>query len=181
MRKYLKWLSWRYVYCKIAKQEGTPESIAMGAAIGLFIGFLIPVGGQLIICIPLAFLFKANKLVAIAATCVTNPYTITFLYPIQCWFGSLLLLDPLKLSDLNGQMKTLLAEHSWESLMALSEDLLIPFFVGGAAWAVMSSVPAYFIVRAAVRAYRRKKEARAEMRRARNEETARLESRKQDR
>lgn len=173
MRKYLKWLSWRRAYCYMARQEGTPESVAMGAALGLFVGFIMPVGGQLAVAIPLAFLLKANKALAIIGTMVTNPYTIVFIYPFQCWLGSLLLGSPLDFKELELRFQGFLASPSWSGLTGLGSELLWPFLLGGAALALAFSVPAYYLARYAVRLRRRRKAERlAARRRRRSGETA---------
>lgn len=165
MRRYLKWLSWRRVYCKIVKQEGTPESLAMGAAIGLFIGFAMPMGGQMITAIPLAFLLKGNKALAVMGTMVTNPYTSTFIYPAQCWLGAIMTGNPLDIAEISDKFKDLFANPHWSALFELGEELLVPFFVGGGALAIATSIPTYYIVYYAVLAHRRRKAAKMERRR----------------
>ncbi len=160
MHRYAKWLSWRRVYCYVLRQEGSPESVAMGVALGLFVGFFMPMGGQLAVVIPLAFLLKANKALAIMGTVVTNPYTAVFIYPFQCWLGALLMGSPLELSVVEGEFKGLLASPSWASLLSLGAGLLIPFFIGGAFLAVVTSVPSYYLARYAVRLRRRMKAER---------------------
>ena len=165
MRKIRKWLSWRRIYCKVVQQEGSPESLARGVSLGLFVGVFMPMGFQLVVAVPLAFILRANKLLAIMETMVTNPYTSTVIYPFQCWLGSLAIGNPLKLSHLSVQLKVLIANPDWKDLCSLSGDLLLPFFVGGGILALLSGVPGYYITLAAVRAHRRRKEARALKRR----------------
>lgn len=55
------------------------RGVAMGAAIGLFIGVLIPVA-QILIAAVVALVLRANVPVAVAATLVTNPLTVPPLY-----------------------------------------------------------------------------------------------------
>ena len=157
MRKYFKWLSWRRVYCKIVKQEGSPESIARGLALGLFVGFAMPMGGQMIVAIPLAFLLKANKVLAVMGTVVTNPYTSLFIYPVQCWFGAQLMGAPLNLQELKAAFRALLADPTWAHFSSLGSGLIVPFFIGGFVFAVLSAVPTYYLSLYAVRAYRRRR------------------------
>ena len=52
----------RYYYNKAVSEKGTPEYVARGWAIGMFIGFAVPFGLQLMVSVPLAFLLKGSKL-----------------------------------------------------------------------------------------------------------------------
>lgn len=55
------------------------RSIARGLALGLFAGFLLPVG-QIVLAALLATSARANVLIASAATLVTNPLTFPPIY-----------------------------------------------------------------------------------------------------
>jgi uncharacterized protein (DUF2062 family) len=55
------------------------RSVAMGVAIGLFIGFLIPFA-QILIAAAVAVVLRANVPVAAAGTLVTNPLTVPPIY-----------------------------------------------------------------------------------------------------
>jgi len=79
----------KYLYLRFLRLGGSPEEISRGVAVGLFVGLIAPIGLQTIIVLPLAFLLKAKKLPAIVFTWLTNPYTIIFIYPVQCYLGSL--------------------------------------------------------------------------------------------
>ncbi len=156
--KLKRWLSWRRLYAKLVKQEGTPESIARGVVLGLAVGFLIPIGGQVLAALALAFLCKANKIVSVMFTMLSNPYTAPFQYPAQCWLGSWLMGSPLKLSVVEEQFKAFFAAPSWASLMDLGGEFVMPFFVGGLALSVVSGAPSYWASLAMVRRYRSRKE-----------------------
>lgn len=160
MRKYMNKLYWQKLYCKVVKHGGTPESVALGLGIGVFCGFLIPTGGQILVALGLAFLLKANKVPAVLGTMVTNPYTATFFVPIQCWIGGYVIGDPLSLSTINANLSAFFADISWESLWSLGGELIISLLVGGAVFAVVFSIPAYYLSLWTVRAYRRRREER---------------------
>lgn len=55
------------------------RGVAMGVAIGLFIGFLIPVA-QILLAATVAVFLRANVAVAAAGTLVTNPLTVPPIY-----------------------------------------------------------------------------------------------------
>ena len=67
--------------------DDTPHSIALGTAIGLFIGFTPTVGIQMVIVVILAFLtsrlFRFNRVAALIAVYVSNPFTMVPIY----WFN----------------------------------------------------------------------------------------------
>lgn len=54
-------------------------SVARGLALGLFVGILIPLG-QIVLAALVALTFRANLLVAAAATLVSNPFTFPAIY-----------------------------------------------------------------------------------------------------
>lgn len=134
----------RILYIKLVKQSGTPESISRGVAIGFFTGFLIPVGGQTVIAIALAFLFKARKIPAMACTWVTNPWTVPFIYPLQCYLGAKLIGCDLTFNTINSLIKTFLKERTLEAFSNMGSEIVIPFFVGGAFLGLITAFGFYF-------------------------------------
>ena len=42
----------KYYYLKVMRNSGSPEYIARGAALGIFIGFAIPIGFQIAAAVP---------------------------------------------------------------------------------------------------------------------------------
>lgn len=163
-----------YYFIKLAKQSGTPESISRGVTIGLAVGLVIPFGLQIPFALPLAFVLKANKIASVAFTFVTNHFTIFFIYPFQCYLGSHIVGAPLSYASLSATLKNFLHyltsgeatfKQSYEELMLLGQDILIPFFVGGAALALIMGVTGYFLSLYLIRAFRNRKENRKEKRR----------------
>ena len=76
---------WNDLREKMVKDPLPPESVAAGWALGVFIGFAIPFGLQLIVSVPLALMMRVSKIGATVGTFVTNPATIFFVYPAQTW------------------------------------------------------------------------------------------------
>jgi uncharacterized protein len=66
------------------------RSVARGLALGLFAGFIIPVG-QIFLAVLFAASVRANVLVASAATLVTNPFTFPPIYYAAYRTGNFLL------------------------------------------------------------------------------------------
>lgn len=159
--------SLRRLYITIIRSEGTPESIGRAAAIGLIVGFILPVGFQTIPAVVLAFLFKANRALAWLFTCISNPATVLVIYPIQCYTGSLLILHPMKFDSLRHQFTAIgaaLVEGEWQvsldAFLHLSGEVLLTFFVGGLFYGILSGAAGYWICSRIVRFYRARKEKR---------------------
>lgn len=134
----------RILYLNLVKQSGTPESISRGVAIGFFTGFFIPFGGQTIIALVLAFIFKARKIPAMACTWITNPWTIPIIYPFQCYLGAKLMGNDLTFAKINELFGTFFKEHTFDSFMDLGAEILIPFFVGGTFLGLLAAIGSYF-------------------------------------
>ncbi len=66
------------------------RNVARGVALGLFVGFILPIG-QIIVAALLAATARGNLLVAVAATLVTNPFTFPPIYYAAFRTGSFLL------------------------------------------------------------------------------------------
>lgn len=78
-------------YVRLLKIRGTPREIGLGLALGLFVAMSPTMGFQMAIAIPIAALFKWNKLAAATAVWVTNPITAPFIYGLTYFVGAKLL------------------------------------------------------------------------------------------
>ena len=143
------------LYGKIVKERKSAEFIARGWALGVFVGSVFPFGIQIYIALPLSFLLKGSKIGALTGTLISNPLTILFLYPAQCWTGSRLLGKDLSWEAISEAMKGVLTHQDWSSLSQLSGHLVTSFFAGGLLLAAVFTPAAYFTVLMLVRNYRR--------------------------
>lgn len=163
--KWKKKLLW--FYFKITKEKATPEYVARGWAIGMFYGSLIPFGLQLVCSIPTAFLLKGSKIGATLGTLLTNPVTIIFIYPVQCWVGSRLIGGDLSYDSIAQSMDHII-NHSgpwyeaYSTLAAQGLHIVCAFFVGGALLTAITTPLTYFGVLAMIRNYRKLKALRRE-------------------
>ncbi len=144
---------WRNLREKMVRDPLPPEDVAAGWALGVFIGFSIPFGLQLVVSVPLALMMRVSKVGATLGTFVTNPATIFFLYPAQTWVVYNLLFGSREMSELP-------TEWSRASVMALSGPVLISFFLGGLALAMVLSPITYHVVKRIVIRYRSRKRGR---------------------
>ena len=135
---------------KMVRDPLPPESVAAGWALGVFIGFSIPFGLQLIVSVPLAIMMRVSKVGATLGTFVTNPATIFFLYPAQTWVVYNLVFGSREMGELP-------TEWTRQTVMALSGPVIISFFLGGLALAMVLSPITYHVVKQIVIRQRRRK------------------------
>ncbi len=150
----------KFYYLKVVRNDGSPEYIARGVALGLAVGFIIPMFFQLMVAIPLSFVLRAAKVPAIVGTFVSNHFTVLVLYPAQCWIGGSLLMKPISYDELTGLLKGVIANPCWATFRELGVDVGGAFFAGGALFALLVATPAYFITIALVKKYRKNREIR---------------------
>jgi len=150
----------RVLYIRLVKQTGTPESVARGVAIGFFVGLLIPMGGQIILAVALAFLFRANKIMAMACTWISNPWTAVLIYPFQCYIGSKAIGGDLTIHSLETTIKAFLAEPSFRAFMDLGQDIVVPFFLGGAMLAIPTAIVTYYATYGMIASHRKRAAAK---------------------
>lgn len=112
----------RLLKTRIIRDRLTPNRVAAGWAIGMFVGCSIPFGFQLVVSIPVAVLTKTSKVGATLGTFITNPLTIFFIYPAQTWFVYRLLF---------GASPDLPSEWTWATVRTLGGRTIASFFLGG--------------------------------------------------
>jgi uncharacterized protein (DUF2062 family) len=119
---------------KFIRLRGTPDEIAKGMALGIFIGMTPTFGSQMLIAIFFAFLLKENKLAAVLGVWITNPVTAPFIYALEYESGRLLLgMDRVSLP----------AQLSFESLKAMGWEVLAPLGLGSLIFGVVCAALAF--------------------------------------
>jgi uncharacterized protein (DUF2062 family) len=127
------------------------RSIAVGLAIGLFFGLLIPVA-QIPFAAVAAIFLRANLAIAAASTLVTNPFTFAPIYFVGYQLGDFILGDAdLRLADTSLEQAQLIASGATQWLGAIT-GAGAPLFLGLFILAVTSSALAYVGVNLAWRA-----------------------------
>ena len=67
-------------YRRFIKLRGDPRGIALGFALGLFIGMTPSIGFQMVIAAAIAASLKWNKISAAMGVWITNPLTAPLVY-----------------------------------------------------------------------------------------------------
>ena len=86
IRKTRKFLVYRLLHI-----NDTPHRIALGAAIGVFVGWTPTIGFHMALTVLLAYLLRANKLVGLAFAWLSNPLTLIPVYGPSFILGNWLL------------------------------------------------------------------------------------------
>ncbi|MGG6296108.1 DUF2062 domain-containing protein [Leptolyngbya sp. AN02str] len=126
----------RYVYHRLVRIQGSPEAIARGLAVGVFSGCFPWFGIQIVVAIALATLLRGNRIVAAAATWISNPFTYVPIFAFNFQVGQGLLganLNGLQLNDIT----------SWQAVTELGNELIVPLFVGSSLVGVVLSLMTY--------------------------------------
>jgi len=81
----------RFIVYRILHADDTPHRLALGIALGIFVGSTPTIGLQMIIVLLLASLFHANKVVGLPIVWFTNPFTIMPIYYVNYLIGKWIL------------------------------------------------------------------------------------------
>jgi uncharacterized protein (DUF2062 family) len=136
---------WKRRIATILYQDGSPEQISAGLAMGIFIGCTPFYGLQTLIALAIAFVFRLNKPACIAGLWIQNPITMVPIIVISYKLGCLLLGLPSGIISRDAL--------DWHYL----KNHLAPFFIGSLVTGVLASIPSYFICYLLVRTLRRKR------------------------
>ena len=142
--------TFKYLYLRYRRLNGSPQSIALGSAIGVFMG-LMPIMPLRSIAILLStFIVKANTIAAlIMATAISNPFTYLPLYLLAGIIGNKVTDYQLDLKRIKSLLNVLTSDAgfstSLESVASLGVEAAIILFVGGITMALPISIFAYVI------------------------------------
>ena len=149
----------KYLYTKIVRGKGSPDYIARGWSLGMFVGCVIPVFCQLIIAIPLSFVVRGSKIGAALGTFITTPPTAIFIYPVQIYIGNRIIGGNLSFAMIKDSAMKMLHGGDWKAFADMGGELIAAFFAGGLLFAAVMTPITYFLVRFLVVRYRNLREA----------------------
>lgn len=112
----------RFIKYHILHIDDSANRIAMGVAIGLFVGLTPLIGLHTLIVLPLALLVRANKFVALTCVWVTNIFTAVPIYYFNYMVGWILL------GSLRGEQVLTRREVAGLFRKFLSFDNIVAFF-----------------------------------------------------
>ena len=121
---------------RLIRLQASPNDIAKGMALGLFIGMTPTFGFQMLIALALAVVLKENKISAMIGVWVTNPVTAPFIYGLEYEIGRVLLHLPRP--DMHLQF-------NYESLSTLGWEVVVPLCLGSLIFGVVSLAVGYAV------------------------------------
>lgn len=139
---------WRRI---LHQKKHTPEEIAGGMAIGLFMAFASPPGLQLLPAAALASITGCSVIAAVSAVFVSNPFTMPFLYPLAGVIGSWITGVPLR-----GTVPTT-DEGFWKSMTDFRSHgrTVSLVMVGCIIMGTLAALIGYHVTKVCVNAHRR--------------------------
>ena len=154
--KPLKWYSSpRTLLRYILLIEDTPHSIALGTAVGMFIGMTPTVGIQMIIVIIFAFLasplFTFNRMAALITVYISNPLTMGPLYWFDYQIGTLFFEGTSTRNDFEKVLQYQTFSEWWETIVNLFLGIGVPLIAGSLVVATILGGATYPLMRWLVR------------------------------
>jgi len=136
----------RYCYIRFRRLKGNPQKIALGMALGVFIGVTPTIPFHTILALILSHIFRISRIAAVMGVWICNPVTIPLLYYFSFVIGKKLLYPHLDMSmpefiDIQDLLKL-----GWEINLSLQ--------LGGLILALPAGMMAYFLTLWAIKRYR---------------------------
>lgn len=152
------WTSPRRLIRSLLALDDTPHAIALGTAIGMFVGMTPTVGLQMFLVIGIAAatrpLFHFNRVAGLITVYISNPLTIVPLYASFYYVGTMLVDAPMTPAQFQLQFEAAL-DRSWlDPLRFIFTEVAWPMLAGSLLIATVTAVPTYPIVRRLVVARR---------------------------
>jgi uncharacterized protein (DUF2062 family) len=150
--------------------KGSPESIALGFAVGVFIALTPTVGVQTLLVLVAATLIRMNLPAAYVSIWISNPLTTVPIYLFNYWIGTLILWMSAERSavgwlTIRGKIAEVgAAQGFWPTIRAgliaiwdLGLGVAGPLWLGSFVVALAAAVLAYVVTLPIARFYRSKK------------------------
>lgn len=135
----------------LIKIEGDPRSIALGFALGIFIGMTPTMGFQMPIAVFFAIPFGLNKISSAAGVWITNPVSAPIIYPINYLVGVKLFNI-----DISSEIFSDLSLKSLKSLLVETPDIFLAATLGGIVIGTPIAIAGYYVVYYAIKKYRKR-------------------------
>ncbi|MEG6505275.1 DUF2062 domain-containing protein [Nitratidesulfovibrio sp. 1201_IL3209] len=138
----------RFQYLRLMRQSASPHSLAMGLAVGVFVGFLPIIPFQTVVSLALAFVLRGNPVGAAIGTFVSNPLNVIPFYAMLYWVGGLFRHTEVAFDPANLDMARMLE---------LGLDFFLVMCLGGVVLGVPAAFVTYVLTFRGVNAYRQRR------------------------
>lgn len=152
----------KYYFLKLLRLRGTPHSIALGAAIGVFIGLTPTIPLHTIIILALTLLFRCSFIAGlITSLLVCNPLTYVPQYYLALRIGNFFTRYHLSWERIQQVLEVVLSDASFEvriqSIVALGYEAAAVMLVGGTILALPFAVGSYYLLNFLIVSFRQKR------------------------
>jgi uncharacterized protein (DUF2062 family) len=147
---FLKKYNLREFVKRVKKLEGDPHYIAMGIAIGVFVGITPTMPFHTVIAVALAFILRGSKAAAALGVWFCNPITAPFFYLGSYKTGMFIFGNS---APFDVKYESIL------ELLKLGMDVTMAMIAGGVILGILPGIAAYFITRNIIRRIRSRKTA----------------------
>ena len=153
------WASPRAMLRSLLTIDDTHHSIALGTAIGVFIGLTPTVGIQMMLVGLLAVctyrLFQFNRVAALITVYVSNPLTTIPIYYFAYWVGTFFVEGDIARQDFERILKFEGLAGWWDAVLILFIEIGTPLLIGTGIVASMGGVLTYPAMRWLLRWFHR--------------------------
>jgi hypothetical protein len=161
--KSLKWWSDpRTLLRHVLMLDDTPHHIAMGVAVGMFIGMTPTVGIQMILVMIFAFLskplFHFNRVAALITVYISNPVTMLPIYWFDYKVGTFFVERTVSRDEFQQIFEYDGFAEWWQTIVDLFVEIGWPLAAGTAVVATVSGVVSYPIILWLVRTFQRRRQ-----------------------
>jgi uncharacterized protein (DUF2062 family) len=117
----------RFIYLKLFRINDSPQKIAQGFGLGVFLGILPGTGP--IAALFLAFILRVNRIGALLGSVLTNTWLSFLIFPLSIKVGSIIM--DLRWQEVNSNWLRFLKEFRFRDLCKLSVlKIILPVIVG---------------------------------------------------
>lgn len=138
----------RFQYLRLMRQSASAHSLAMGLAVGVFVGFLPIIPFQTVVSLALAFVLRGNPVGAGIGTFVSNPLNVIPFYAMLYWVGGLFWHTTVPFDPANLDMTRMLE---------LGLDFFLVMCLGGVVLGIPAALATYVLTFRGVNAYRQRR------------------------
>lgn len=152
----------RYFFLRLLRLKGSPHSIALGGAIGVFIGLTPTIPLHTVIILFLTLLTRTSFIAGLTTSIlVSNPLTYVPHYYLALVIGNLVTPFHLNWERVKKVLELVLADASFEArlspLLSIGYEAIVVMLTGGFVLSLPAGVITYYLCRFLVVSYRSKK------------------------
>lgn len=133
----------------IFELRDSPHSIALGVAIGIFVGLTPTIGMQMVISAIVATFCGANRIAAISMVYITNPLTAIPVYTSIYYFGSFLL--GIEHQGFSRVLKKIISQDNtldkFKMIVSSGWAIQLPLWFGAVIVGAACAIPSYILVK----------------------------------